>query len=106
MGHPTFMYHPHAAPDGKLFDSDDLPSATDGWVDSPTKFEAAEAAQHMPGSAFDAWFENIGGSAHDKKLAVEHYARETFGVELDRRRSLKALVGEVKALESGADHGA
>ena len=31
MGHRTFMYH--AEHGARIFDSDDLPSAADGWTD-------------------------------------------------------------------------
>jgi len=105
MGHPTYLYHPEQAREGKIFDSDALPEKAEGWVDTPAKF--AESVVPAPGdspptSAFGAWFASLGGSAHDKKLAIERYAREHFDVEIDRRRTVKQLVAEVEALEAGA----
>ncbi len=84
MGNPTWMYR--RAGDGAveacIFDADEIPDG-EGWRDTPANLvEAAPAS-------LDAM----------SKAALEAYALERFGVDLDRRRTLKALRAQIRGLE-------
>lgn len=78
MGNPTWMYRlKDGAVEAKIFDSDDLPK---GWVDAPPKVEA-----------FDL-------ETADKN-ALEAYAKEKHGVDLDKRKGIDKLREQVRELD-------
>ena len=86
MGNPTWMYR--RAGDGalqaRIFDADEIPAGK-GWWDTPANLAPAAPAP------LDAM----------SKAALEAYALERFGVDLDRRRTLKALRAQIREMETG-----
>ncbi len=91
MGNPTWMYR--RTGDGallaRIFDADEIP-AGEGWRDTP-----AALAPAAP-DPLDTM----------SKVALEAYALERFGVDLDRRRTLKALRAQIREMETGEEsHG-
>lgn len=93
MDNPTWMYRRagDGAVEARIFDAGGIP-ADEGWRDSPATLAQAEP------STIDAM----------SKDELEAYALGRFGVDLDRRRTLKTLRAQVRALESETqekDHG-
>ncbi len=86
MGNPTWMYR--RTGDGallaRIFDADEIP-AGEGWRDTP-----ATMAPAAP-DPLDTM----------SKVALEAYALERFGVDLDRRRTLKALRAQIREMAAG-----
>lgn len=91
MGTPTVMYSA-SHPDGRLFDSDDVPTLGPEWVDHPDK--VAEDAQPDLSASDDQLYSWT-------KEELESAAREQLGIELDRRKSKKSLIGEIREAQNG-----
>lgn len=90
----TWKYHPEKG--GKIFDLDEVDEdelESDGWenipFDHPSRSDAADEADEAEPATKDS---------------LEAYALEKYGVNLDKRKSLKKLIAEVEALDNG--HGA
>jgi len=81
MSVPTWMYRRGAfgRTESKLFPDESL--IPDGWVDSPAKL--VKKGDDLSGM--------------DKK-DLETYAKREFGVDLDRRKSVKALRAEIREM--------
>jgi hypothetical protein len=83
---------------------------SEGWADSPAKFSYIpdfgvdpedEVKVNMLGEAIDGVADRINGELNISvmgKNKLEEYARRHFDVELDKRKSLKALRLQVKGL--------
>lgn len=84
MNSPTWLYRRarDGAVEARIFDGDTLPNPADGWRDSPAK---------LPELAPDPF-------AEMSKAELEAYALERFGVDLDRRRTLKFLREQLREL--------
>jgi hypothetical protein len=83
MGFRIYMYHAELAPQGQVFDSDELASLPTDWVDTPAKFDAMS-------DQFDDM----------DKVALEAYARAHFNLDIDRRRTATSLRAQLRALEA------
>lgn len=84
MGDPTWMYRRRGdgGVEARVFDAKRLPTAAEGWRDSPAA---------LP--------ERFAGMS---KKELEAYVRTRFGVELDRRRSRQALLRQVQDMAAAA----
>ena len=104
-----WIYHAELEP--KIIDSSEFDEyEKEGWADTPAKFakikdfgidENDPAAVQVLGEALQGINDRLNGELNIdvmKKRELEDYAREHFNVELDCRRSLKALRKEVKEL--------
>lgn len=104
-----WIYHAKQQP--KIINSDEYEEhEKEGWADSPAKFakikdfgvdENDPAAVQVLGEALEGVGDRLNGELNldvMKKKEIEEYARKHFNVELDCRRSLKALRAEVKEL--------
>lgn len=101
----------HATKEPKIINSEDFERMEAlGWADSPAKFAKISdfgVDENDPG-AVQALGESIEGVKNRlngelninsmKKQELEDFAKEHFNVDLDRRRSVKALRLEVKEL--------
>jgi hypothetical protein len=117
MSYRQWIYHETEQP--KIIDSDDLASyVEDGWADSPAQFlklesvgldkdkiaagdeeEAAKAQQAL--DAVEGVVASLNGALNlekMKKAELEAYALEHFGVDLDKRRTKKALIKQINEL--------
>lgn len=109
----------HATEEPKIINSDEFESyESEGWADSPARFlnledvgidkektdagdeqETAKAQQAL--DAVEGVVQSINGALNLElmnKEELEDYAREHFGVELDRRKRIKTLLKQVKEL--------
>ncbi len=84
MNNPTWLYRRarDGAVEARIFDGDTLPDPADGWRDSPAKLPQLAPAPF----------------AEMSKAEPEAYALERFGVDLDRRRTLKFLREQLREL--------
>lgn len=115
-----WVYHQNKAP--KIIKNSEYERMeAEGWRDSPACFidlstvgidkdkiaagdeqEAAKAQQAL--DAVEGVVASLNGAlnlGNLSKTELEEYAREHFGVELDKRRSKKRLIEDVKALHEG-----
>jgi hypothetical protein len=117
MQYKVWIYHATKKP--KIISSEQIEAfEAEGWVDSPARFinletlginkaktdagdeeETAKAQQALD------MVDGITASLNKKlnlnqmgKQELEDYAKEHYGVDIDRRKSVKALRKEVKAL--------
>ena len=104
-----WVYHATKAP--KVINSEEFEMMeAQGWADSPAKFAKiadfgidennAEMVQTL-GEALEGVKDAANGALNIDKMdgkALEEYARKHFNVELDRRRSVKALRKQVSEL--------
>lgn len=104
-----WIYHSTEKP--KIINSDEYKKhEADGWADSPVKFAKIAnfgingddpSEVQVLGEALKGVSDRLNGQLNIevmKKKELEDYARDHFNVELDCRRSLKALRAEVKKL--------
>lgn len=107
-----WIYHKTKKP--KVINSDELESMRAlGWSDTPADFalisdfgiDGDDPSQvQVLGEAIQGVKDAANGALNVdtmKKKELEDYALEHFGVELDRRRSIKKLREEVKVLIGG-----
>ena len=112
-----WIYHATKAPQ-IIKDSEFERMEAEGWADSPARFlqletlgidkaktdagdeqETQKAQQAL--DAVEGVVASLNGALNLDRLdknELEEYAREHFGVELDKRRSRKRLVADVRAL--------
>ena len=109
MSYKQWIYHATKKP--KIINSSDFEMLqAEGWADSPARFiklESLGIGKDDPIKSQQA-LDMVNGVADslnkalnlDKmnKQELEDYAKEHYGVDIDRRRSVKALRKEVKAL--------
>lgn len=62
-------------------------------------------AEDAPAMLKDGWYDHYNKFkvSVDEKTELETYAKDKFGVDLDRRKSVKTLKAEIKVLEN--EHG-
>ena len=115
-----WIYHETKAPQ-VIKDSEFERMEAEGWADSPAQFikletmgisqakieagdEQEEEKAQQALDAVEGVVASLNGALNLDKLGkteLEEYAREHYGVELDRRRSKKRLIDEVRALTQG-----
>lgn len=109
MSHKQWIYHATKKP--KIIDSDNFESMkAEGWADSPAQFikledlgidkddtVKAQQALDMVGGVAESLNKALNLNQMNKQ-ELEDYAKEHYGVDIDRRKSVKALRKEVKAL--------
>ena len=101
----------HATKKPKIIDSDNFESRkAEGWADSPAQFIKLETLGIEKDDTVKAQqaLDMVAGVAESlnkalnlnnmNKNELEDYAKEHFGVDIDRRRSVKSLRKVVKAL--------
>ena len=117
MSYKRWIYHSTKKP--KIINSEQFETfEAEGWADSPARFiklesigidkektAAGDEAETAKAQQALEMVEGITRSLNkalnlDKmnKQELEDYAKEHYGVDIDRRRSVKALRKEVKAL--------
>lgn len=85
MGVPTWMYRQvDGKTVGKIFDSEDIPA---GWSDNCYAVNEAPENEIIE---------------IDNKDDLEQYAKERFGVDIDKRKKLSTLLKEVRGLVSNS----
>lgn len=95
MGHPVIYYSP-SHPEGRLFDSGD--SVGPEWVDHPHKVaKPAETAVLDLAACSD---EALASASKD---ALEEAARDQLGIELDRRKSVRNMIREIREAQEADD---
>jgi hypothetical protein len=112
----TWIYH--ATEEPKIIDSENFESyEAKGWADTPAKFinlekdfgldpkdpEHAIKTQQI-GETVEGVKESINGALNLHKMSpkeLEAYAKEHFGVDIDRRKSHTKLLKEVRNLVNG-----
>lgn len=116
-GYKCWVYHATKKP--RIIDSSEYELAcANGWADSPARFlklsavgidqskidsgnkdEALKAQQAL--EALAGVVESINGALNLHKMTkmeLEYYAKEHFGVDLDRRKHSDKLIAEIKAM--------
>lgn len=104
-----WIYHAELEP--KIINSEEFEAyEKEGWADTPAKFakisdfgvdEKDPAAVQVLGESIEGVKNRLNGELNIdtmKKPELEEFAKEHFNVDLDRRRSVKALRLEVKEL--------
>ncbi len=108
----TWIYHATEQP--KIIDSNEFEAyEKEGWADTPAKFVNIKEAGIDPdnqeqvqqfGEAIEGVKDSLNGALNVDNMdkdELEAYAREHYGVELDKRRSRKKLLKQVKELIHG-----
>tara|TARA_R110000796_G_scaffold174851_2_gene291844 strand:+ start:974 stop:1312 length:339 start_codon:yes stop_codon:yes gene_type:complete len=109
MPYKQWVYHETKKP--KIIDSDNFEAMkTEGWADSPAQFIQLEALGVDKNDTIKAQqaldmvtgiTESLNKALNVNKLSkqeLEVYAKEHFEVDIDRRKTIKELRKEVKAL--------
>lgn len=103
MGFPIWMYH--QTQDSKIFDSEEVEDLKkEGWREHWKEFEnnsSHDKAQKKIGEAEEANSEILSILKKMTRDELCEYARESFNVKLDKRKSQKKLMSEVKDLVDG-----
>lgn len=109
MSHRQWVYHATKKP--KIIQSGDFEAMkAEGWADSPAQFikletlgidkdDNVKAQQAL--DAVEGVKDSLNGALNISKMSkqeLEGYANKHHGVDIDRRKSVKALRKEVKAL--------
>jgi len=107
-----WIYHAELEP--KVINSSEFDKhISEGWADTPAKFakisdfgidENNAASVQVLGEAMAGVSDRLNGELNIdnmKPKELEDYALKHFGVDLDRRRSVKVLRKEVKKLIGG-----
>lgn len=111
--YPRWMYHkteePKIVDNGEDFDS----MKADGWRESPAPFiditdfnidpDDSVAVQQL-GDTVQGVADALNGAIQLDQMdkdQLEEYAQEHFGQDIDRRKSVKKLRGEVQAMIDG-----
>ena len=107
------MWIYHSTKEPKIITSDELKSyQDDGWSDTPATFakikdfgidENNPASVQVLGEAISGVADRLNGELNldtMKKAELEEYALKHFEVDLDKRKSLKALRAQVRQLLS------
>lgn len=104
----------HATEESKIINSNEFESyKKEGWADTPAAFVNIKDAGIDPdnqeqvqqfGEAIEGVKDSLNGALNVDNMdkdGLEAYAREHYGVELDKRRSRKKLLKQVKELIHG-----
>jgi hypothetical protein len=123
MGNPTFRYHKELG--AQVFDSDALPSESDGWFDSPKKANGAVPVTASPSPpvpqakpapppktlpTLDEYMSSVAlkeshaGLSRDERRAAKaralaDFAQMRYGAVIDTSGSLSEIVAQIEALE-------
>lgn len=112
MGDRTWIYHETEEP--KIIDSDDIASfEEEGWRDSPAPFVKIadfnvdtddSAGIQQLGDSVQGVADALNGALNLEKMTkdeLEDYAKDNFGIDIDRRKSKSNLIDEIQALIDG-----